>query len=59
LVPETWRCIENEFSGMTKKSIGHFLRLLQASGLGHIGRQMQEVFTDKSSKSGAMRLALA
>jgi IS5 family transposase len=44
---------------IAKKSIGLFLRLLQASGLGHIDRQLREIFTDKSSKSGAMRLTLA
>jgi IS5 family transposase len=44
---------------IAKKGIGLFLRLLHASGLGHIGRQLREFFIDKSSKSGAMRLALA
>jgi IS5 family transposase len=44
---------------IAKKGIGLFLRLLQASGLGHIGRQLREIFIDKSAKSGAMRLALA
>jgi hypothetical protein len=44
---------------IAKKGIGLFLRLLQASGMGHIGRQLREIFIDKSAKSGAMRLALA
>jgi hypothetical protein len=44
---------------IAKKGIGLFLRLLQASGLGHIGHQLREIFIDKSAKSGAMRLALA
>jgi IS5 family transposase len=44
---------------IAKKGIGLFLRLLQASGLGHIGRQLREIFINKSAKSGAMRLALA
>lgn len=34
-----------------KKVIGLFLRLLQASGLGHIGRQLHEIFVNKSTKS--------
>jgi hypothetical protein len=33
--------------------------MLQASGLGHIGRQLREIFVDKSATPGAMRLALA
>jgi hypothetical protein len=44
---------------IAKKGIGLFLRLLQASGLGHIGRQLREIFIDKSSTPGAMRLTLA
>jgi len=44
---------------IVKKGIGLFLRLLQASGLGHIGRQLREIFVDKSATPGAMRLALA
>jgi hypothetical protein len=44
---------------IAKKGIGLFLRLLQASGLGHIGRQLRGVFVDKSSTPGAMRLTLA
>jgi IS5 family transposase len=44
---------------IAKKGIGLFLRLLQASGLGHIGHQLREFFVDKSSKSVAMRLTLA
>jgi IS5 family transposase len=44
---------------IAKKGIDLFLRLLQASGMGHIGRQLREIFIDKSAKSGAMRLALA
>jgi IS5 family transposase len=44
---------------IAKKGIGLFLRLLQASGLGHIGHQLREIFVDKSAKSGAMRLALS
>jgi IS5 family transposase len=44
---------------IAKKGIGLFLRLLQTSGLGHIGHQLREIFIDKSAKSGAMRLALA
>jgi predicted acetyltransferase len=44
---------------IAKKGIGLFLRLLQASGLGHIGHQLREIFIDKSYTQGAMRLALA
>jgi IS5 family transposase len=44
---------------IAKKGIGLFLRLLQASGMGHIGRQLREIFIDKSGKSGVMRLTLA
>jgi hypothetical protein len=44
---------------IAKKGICLFLRLLQASGLGHIGRHLREIFIDKSTKSSAMRLALA
>ena len=44
---------------IVKKGIGLFLRLLQVGGLGQIGRQWREIFIDKSSKSDAMRLALA
>jgi IS5 family transposase len=44
---------------IAKKGIGLFLRLLQASGMGHIGRQLREFFVDKSATPGAMRLTLA
>jgi IS5 family transposase len=44
---------------IAKKGIGLFLRLLQASGMGHIGRQLREIFIDKSATPGAMRLTLA
>ena len=44
---------------IVKKGIGLFLRLLQVGGLGQIGRQWREISIDKSSKSDAMRLALA
>jgi IS5 family transposase len=44
---------------IAKKGICLFLCLLQASGLGHIGHQLREIFIDKSFKSGVMRLALA
>ena len=43
---------------IAKKGIGLFLRLLQASGLGHIGHQLREFFLYKSATPGAMRLAL-
>jgi hypothetical protein len=38
-----------------KKSNGLFWGSPQVSGVGHIGRQLAEVFIEKSSKSGAMR----
>jgi IS5 family transposase len=44
---------------IAKKGIGLFLRLLQASGLGHIGHQLREFFVDKSATPGLMRLTLA
>jgi hypothetical protein len=43
---------------IAKKGIGLFLRLLQASGLGHIGHQLREFLIYKSATPGAMRLAL-
>jgi IS5 family transposase len=44
---------------IAKKGIGLYLRLLQTSGLAHIGHHLREFFIDKSAKSSAMRLARA
>jgi hypothetical protein len=43
---------------IARKGMGLFLRLLQASGLDHIGYQLREIFTNKSATPDAMRLAL-
>jgi IS5 family transposase len=43
---------------IAKKGIGLFLRLLQASGLGQLARQLRQIFVCEPLKAGSRNWAL-